>query len=54
MLPYVCNLAVYKPGPFESDMTLFVEDNGIREIVLTVRGNGRASGEPRDETPPKP
>jgi hypothetical protein len=37
-------LKVQERGRFEADMTLYLEDNGIREVSLTVRGVGVAPG----------
>lgn len=38
-LLYVCVLHLYEPGPFESSMNLFLDEDGIRKIKLEVRGN---------------
>ncbi len=35
-------------------MTMFLEDNGIREVTLTVRGVGVASGGKTDVPPANP
>ncbi len=51
---YPCELTVHKPGPFESEMVLFLEDNGIREVTLTVRGVGVAAGGKTDAPPASP
>ncbi|MFO0842487.1 MAG: hypothetical protein U0797_08840 [Gemmataceae bacterium] len=39
-----CSLTPINPGPFRGQLSLFVEDGGLREIVLTVRGTGVANG----------
>jgi hypothetical protein len=31
-------LTVHNPGPFESSIALYLEDDGIREVEITVRG----------------
>jgi hypothetical protein len=31
-------LTVKEPGPFEAQITIYLEDNGTRERVVTVRG----------------
>ncbi len=31
-------LTVHKRGRFESEIALFLEDNGIREVAIEVRG----------------
>lgn len=51
---YTCELSVKKPGPFEAPMTLFLEDNGIREVTLTVRGVGVAPEGKSDAPAAKP
>lgn len=35
---YGCELVLKVEGPFELEMPILIEDNGIREIVLKVRG----------------
>lgn len=50
---YPCRLRVRSPGPFEVEMALLVEDNGIREVTLTARGTGVAP-EKRDDPKPSP
>ncbi len=47
---YRCELAVHEPGPFVAELTIFLEDNGIREVTVTVRGTGVA---PRAGDAPK-
>ena len=50
---YECVLSLKKPGPFEAKIAIFLEDNGIRIVELTVRGVAVASeGVPHD-SPPK-
>ncbi len=39
-MPFSCQLDVRKPGPFEASVVLLVEDKGIREVPLIVRGVG--------------
>jgi hypothetical protein len=34
----LCELEVYEVGEFSSQLHLFVDDQGAREIVFTVRG----------------
>ncbi len=51
---YPCELTVHKPGPFESEMVLFLEDNGIREVTLTVRGVGVAPEGKTNDPPANP
>ncbi len=43
-----------EPGPFESEIVLYLEDNGIREVTLTVRGVGVAAGGKTDAPPANP
>jgi len=51
-IEYQCDYDVYKPGPFELKLDVFLEDNGIRTVTLTVRGVGVAAGGKTDA--PKP
>jgi hypothetical protein len=39
-----CSLLVQQAGVFSSQLTLYIDDQGIRRIPLTVRGEARASG----------
>ncbi len=43
----ICTLVVLRPGPFEGQLHVFMEDDGLRETTLTVRGDGRAAGGPK-------
>jgi len=45
---------VKEPGPFEAEIVLYLEDNGIREVTLTVRGVGVAAGGKTDAPPASP
>ncbi len=36
-----CTLQAYGPGPFNSQVHLFVDDGGTREIVFSVSGTAR-------------
>lgn len=46
-------IELHSPGPFELPLALYLEENGIREVKLTVRGVGVApAGKTND--PPKP
>jgi hypothetical protein len=53
-LEYQVVLTILKPEPFESGMALYLEDNGIREVTLTVRGVGVAPEGKTDDPRPKP
>jgi hypothetical protein len=33
------------PGPYSGQLHVFLDDAGLREVVLTVRGEGLAPGE---------
>lgn len=35
---YGCTLHFHTHGPLEGEITLFLEDNGIREVTLRVHG----------------
>jgi hypothetical protein len=39
-----CSLEVLQPGPFSSQLTVFVDDDGLREFTVNVQGSGRAGG----------
>ena len=42
-IEYPCELTVNDAGEFEAEIVLYLEDNGIREVTLTVRGVGVAA-----------
>ena len=46
---FVCELSVKGEGPFEVPVVLFLDDNGLRRVQMTVRGVGVPPGA---ETPP--
>lgn len=37
-LEIFCKLHIGSPGPFEATIPIYFDDNGIREVLLTVRG----------------
>lgn len=39
-----CTLVVPRPGPFEAQLHLYVDDHGLRDIPLTLRGEAQAAG----------
>ena len=41
MSDFVCELHVLKAGEFASQIHLFVDDQGTREIVLSIHGTAR-------------
>jgi hypothetical protein len=41
---YECELSVGQARPFEAKIDLYLEDNGLRTVTLTVRGVGVAPG----------
>lgn len=41
-IEYPCELTVLNPDPFAAGITLFLEDHGIRKVMLTVCGVGVA------------
>ena len=51
---YHCKLSVVAAGRFEAAIGLFLEDNGIREVSLTVRGVGVAPAQEPGHDPPRP
>lgn len=51
---YPCELSIKHPGPFEAEITLFLEDNGIREVTLSVKGVAVAAEGQSDAPPAKP
>jgi hypothetical protein len=50
-LHFPCELDIRQPGPIEWKMTLFLEDNGIRNVQIGVRGTAVAAGGPKDGAP---
>jgi hypothetical protein len=38
----VCILEANRPGPFEAQLHVFLDDEGLREIVLQVTGEAKA------------
>jgi hypothetical protein len=38
-----CELTAIKPGPFESQLHVYLADDGLREIVLKVHGEAKAA-----------
>lgn len=38
---YECTVAVGEPGPFDLTIAVFLEDSGIRTVMLAARGTGR-------------
>jgi hypothetical protein len=45
-----CEVTVIKPGPFESQLHVYLADDGLREIVLKVHGEAKA----QNPSPPTP
>jgi hypothetical protein len=41
---YECKLSVENPGPFEAQLNIHLEENGIRTVTITVRGVAVAPG----------
>jgi hypothetical protein len=42
-----CFVQPRRPGPFEGQIHLFIADDGVREIVVSVRGEARSlEGDP--------
>lgn len=40
-----CEVSVHEAGPFDETAELFVEDGGLRKLVMTVSGVGFRKGE---------
>ena len=38
-----CTLEAIRAGSFEAELHVFLDDHGLREIVLSVRGEALAS-----------
>jgi hypothetical protein len=49
-----CELDLHKTGPFEVEVDIHVEENGIRTIPLMVRGVAVAAPGNGHAGPPKP
>lgn len=47
---YRCELQVKHPGPFEGELAIHLEDNGIRTVLVSV--SGTVKGEIADAPPP--
>ncbi|MCU0706636.1 MAG: hypothetical protein MUF18_21990 [Fimbriiglobus sp.] len=45
---YHVSLTVHRPGSFEAGIDLFLEENGIRTVELTVRGTCVGNGHDDD------
>jgi hypothetical protein len=43
---FVAEIKVHESGPFEAEMELYIEDNGVRCVPLCVRGQGVANAKP--------
>lgn len=41
---YGCKLTTKRPGRFEAEIDVHLEDNGVRTVALTVRGEAVATG----------
>ena len=39
-IEFPCELSIGRAGPFEAKATVYVDDGGVRDLVLTVRGVG--------------
>lgn len=38
-----CTVETFQPGEFQSGLTIYADDNGLREIFLMVRGVASAA-----------
>lgn len=47
---FPCELKITRPGPIDWTMGLFVDDNGIHKVRLTVRGTAVAAEGPPNAT----
>lgn len=50
-LRFPCELKITRPGPIDWTMALFIDDNGIHKVRLTVRGTAVAAEGPQNATP---
>ena len=39
---YECELVVNEPGSFEAQIDIYMDENGLRKVTLTIRGVGVA------------
>lgn len=35
---YECDVHVKRPGPFDLEIHVYIDDNGVRTVPLSVRG----------------
>jgi hypothetical protein len=47
-----CLLETFEPGPFAGQMHIFLDDGGLREIVLKVHGQAKAAESTHEVTSP--
>jgi len=47
-----CSLETFEPGPFAGQMHIFLDDGGLREIVLKVHGQAKAAESTHEVTSP--
>lgn len=48
-----CRVALFAPGPFEFGLPVFVEDGGLREISLVVKGTSVSATKQSRDSPIK-
>jgi hypothetical protein len=53
-LDIACELLITAPGPFDFSNDLYLNDNGLRSVKLTVQGVGVAPGGKADDPARKP
>jgi hypothetical protein len=46
-----CTLDILAPGHFESELDLYLDDEGLQEIPLTVHGVAATPGSKEDQPP---
>jgi hypothetical protein len=48
-IDYICELRIISPGPFETEITIFVYGARLENLPITVRGVGVADERPTHE-----
>ena len=51
---YACEANIRRPGPFKGEITVYLEDHGIRAATITVKGDAVAPEANSHAKPTKP
>jgi hypothetical protein len=47
-VPFTCIVEVHMAGPFAQSLILELEDNGVRDVFLPIKGRGVSPEESED------